>query len=216
MHLSTDGLPGRFVVLEGGEGAGKTSLIRALEAALRADGLPVIRTREPGGSPSAERIRDILVSGSIHSLDAATETLLFTAARRQHLRETVLPALARGAIVLCDRYVGSTLAYQGLRGVPEEDILDLHRRFCGDLRPHLTLILDVPPEIGLARAGRRLAAEASREDRFESMSLDVHRRIRETFLTEAARDPARHVVLDATQAPQSVLAEALAALRARL
>lgn len=216
MHLSTDGLPGRFVVLEGGEGAGKTSLIQALEQALRQDGRAVLRTREPGGSPSAERIREIVVSGSIDSLDAAAETLLFTAARRQHLRETVLPALARGEIVLCDRYLGSTLAYQGPRGVEEADILDLHRRFCGNLRPHLTLLLDIDPAVGLARAGRRLAADASQERRFESMGLDAHRRIRAAYLADAARDPDGHVVLDAAQPPEAVLAAALAALRARL
>lgn len=216
MNLSTDGLTGRFVVLEGGEGAGKTSLIAALEAALAAEGRTVRRTREPGGSPSAEKIRAIVVSGSIDSLDAAAETLLFIAARRQHLRETVLPALARGEIVLCDRYLGSTLAYQGSRGVPEEDILDLHRRFCGGLRPHLTLVLDIPPEIGLARASRRLAADGSGEGRFEQMDLDAHRTIRAAYLADAARDPEGHVVLDASKAPEQVLADAIAAIRARL
>jgi dTMP kinase len=216
MNLSTDGLTGRFIVLEGGEGAGKTSLIAALETVLTADGHTVRRTREPGGSPSAEKIRAIVVSGSIDSLDAAAETLLFTAARRQHLRETILPALRRGEIVLCDRYLGSTLAYQGLRGVPEEDILDLHRRFCGGLRPHLTLVLDIPPEIGLARSGRRLAADGSGEGRFEQMDLDAHRKIRAAYLANAARDPDCHVVLDATQTPEQVLANALAALKARI
>ena len=216
MTLSTDGLTGRFIVLEGGEGAGKTSLIATLEAALAADGRMVRRTREPGGSPSAEKIRAIVVSGSIDSLDAVTETLLFTAARRQHLRETVLPALKRGEIVLCDRYLGSTLAYQGLRGVSEEDILDLHRRFCGGLRPHLTLLLDIPPEIGLARSGRRLVADGSGEDRFEQMDLDAHRRIRAAYLADAARDPGSYVVLDATKTPEQLFAEALVALKARL
>jgi dTMP kinase len=216
MILSTDGLPGRFVVLEGGEGSGKTSLLAHLAAALEAEGRPVRRTREPGGSPSAERIREIIVRGHVDSLDAAAETLLLTAARRQHLRETVLPALARGEIVLCDRYLGSTLAYQGLRGVPEEDILDLHRRFCGDLRPHLTLLLDVDPAVGLARAGRRLADDASAEGRFESMDLEIHRRIRAAYLADAARSPASHVVIDASQAPDAVRDHALAALRARL
>jgi dTMP kinase len=216
MILSMDGMPGRFVVLEGGEGAGKTSLLAALAAALEAEGRTVRRTREPGGSPAAERIRDIVVSGRIDSLDAAAETLLLTAARRQHLRETVLPALARGEIVLCDRYLGSTLAYQGPRGVPEEDILDLHRRFCGGLRPHLTLLLDIDPAIGLDRAGRRLAADASQEGRFESMGIEAHRRIRAAYLADAARAPEAHVVIDASQAPEAVRALALAALRARL
>lgn len=216
MTFSISGLPGLFVVFEGGEGAGKTSLIRSLETSLLAQKFTVVRTREPGGSPSAEQIRNILVSGNIDRLDALSETLLFTAARREHLRETILPALSQGAIVLCDRYLGSTLAYQGPRGVSEAEILDLHHRFCGGILPHLTFILDIPPEIGLARAGHRLTTESSHEFRFETMSLEIHRHIRHLFLEQAARDPTGHIILDATQEPSIVHNAALSALLAKI
>ena len=197
---------GVFVTIEGGEGTGKSTLARALADAL-GETREVVLTREPGGSPGAEEIRALLVSGDADRWDAMTELLLLNAARRDHVERVIKPALARGALVICDRYVDSTRAYQGLRGVERPIIDRLHLRTIG-LDPDRTLILDVPPETGLARA-----AERGGDARFESMGLDYHTALRDAFLGIANKDPDRCAVIDATQPPDAVKSAALAALQ---
>lgn len=202
-----------FITLEGGEGAGKSTQIRLLEDALRACGVPCLVTREPGGSPGAEAIRALLVSGEAGRWQPQTEALLFMAARADHLAATVMPALEAGTWVLCDRFFDSTAIYQGLaKSVGVALLEQLYRLLYGTFAPALTLLLDLPPEIGLARAQARGSAG---ESRFESLGLAYHQRIREGFLARAAAEPGRFVRIDATAEPPVVHAEILAALRAR-
>ena len=193
----------RLVTIEGGEGTGKSTLIAALAARL---GGEVVATREPGGTPGAEALRDLLVMGEAARWDAMTEVLIVTAARRDHVERVIRPALARGATVLCDRYVDSTRAYQGLRGAPREAIDAVHARFVA-LDPDRTLVLDLNPMVGLARARERGGA-----DRYERMGLDYHRDLRAAFLSIAAADPVRCAVLDASADPDALADAALAAL----
>lgn len=195
-----------FITIEGGEGTGKSTLIKGLARALSADGHDLVQTREPGGSPGAEEIRALLVTGEADRWDAMTELLLMTAARRDHVERVIRPALARGATVLCDRYVDSTRAYQGMRGVSRALIDRLHRDSIG-LDPNRTLVLDLPAETGLARAEERGGAA-----RFEGMGLDYHRRLREAFLEIAHAEPSRCMVIDAARTPEAVLSDALSAL----
>lgn len=144
---------GRFLTLEGGEGTGKSTQLPLIAAWLRDAGLAVVETREPGGSPGAEKIRELLVNGPTDRWDPVTETMLHFAARREHLERTILPALERGAWVVCDRFADSTLAYQGYGlGVARDVIGDLYRMVVGDMKPDLTFILDIPSEIGLKRS----------------------------------------------------------------
>jgi dTMP kinase len=203
---------GRFITLEGGEGAGKSTQLSMLAEALRSDGLAVTATREPGGSPGAERIRSLLVDGATDRWDAMTEALLHFAARRDHLVRTVWPALDRGDWVLSDRFADSTMAYQGYGGGVDREVLDaLYRYAVGGFRPDLTLILDLPVEDGLARA----AARRDGGTRYERMGVDFHRRLREGFLDIARREPGRCVVIDATMPVDRVAAAIRAALQAR-
>jgi dTMP kinase len=197
-----------FITIEGGEGTGKSTLIRGLAEALKAQGRDVVQTREPGGSPGAEDIRALMVTGDADRWDAMTELLLVNAARRDHVERVVRPALARGATVLCDRYVDSTRCYQGMRGVPRALIDSVHHGAI-DLDPDITLILDVPPEQGLARA-----ADRGGDARFESMGLEYHTKLREAFLDIAKSEPQRCRTIDSTQPIASVLAEALSAIDA--
>ena len=185
---------GRFITLEGGEGSGKSTQIRLLAAALAQRGVEVVSTREPGGSPGAEAIRDLLVRGDTNRWDPVTEALLHFAARRDHLRVTVRPALDRGAWVVSDRYADSSLVYQGWgMGVDRASLDALFQIATDGLKPDLTLVLDVPVEIGLARAGLRPGGE----DRYERMGEALHRRLREGYLAIAAAEPERCVVIDA-------------------
>lgn len=204
---------GAFITLEGGEGAGKSTQRTALAAALRAAGLAVEESREPGGSPGAEEIRELLVHGAAGRWDAETEALLVFAARRDHLRQRILPALAAGRWVVCDRFADSTYAYQGYgRGLALPALRALYDFTAGDLRPDLTLLFDLPVELGLQRAaGRKGAAE-----RFEGLERAFHERVRAGFLEMAAAEPERFVVLDATQPPEAVTQAMLAAMRERL
>lgn len=195
-----------FITIEGGEGTGKSTLIKGLAGALSAEGREVVQTREPGGSPGAEDIRALLVTGDADRWDAMTELLLVTAARRDHVERVIRPALARGATVLCDRYVDSTRAYQGMRGVPRDLIDRLHRDSI-DLDPDRTLVLDLAPEEGLARAAERGGAA-----RFEGMGLAYHQKLREAFLGIAKAERGRCRVVDAAAPPAEVLSQALAAL----
>lgn len=204
---------GRFITLEGGEGAGKSTQLRLLAEALAADGHDVLTTREPGGSPGAEEIRGLLVSGEPGRWGAMTEALLHTAARRDHLDCKVLPALEAGRTVLCDRFFDSTMAYQGYGlGLGREAVEALQGLALGGFRPDLTLVLDIAVEAGLRRAALRRGGE----DRYERMDIAFHERLRAGFLDIAAREPGRCVVVDADAAPEVVHDAVLAAVRARL
>lgn len=203
---------GRFVTLEGGEGAGKSTLAGALAEALAGRGVSVIRTREPGGAPGADDIRSLLVRGESERWDTISEALLVMAARREHLQRTIRPALTQGRWVVCDRYGDSTFAYQVRgRGLPQAAFEALETLIEAD-RPDLTLVLDVDPSLGLGRS----RGAAVGEERFEKMDASFHARVRAAFLERAAADPRRCVVLDAAQAPERVLAAALDAIEQRL
>lgn len=204
---------GVFITLEGPDGAGKTTQARLLAAALDAAGHRAVLTREPGGAPGAEAIRRLLVEGEPGRWSPMTELLLFNAARRDHLERTLAPALAEGAVVVCDRFVDSTRAYQSAGregGVPRETVDALHRLAIGR-DPDLTLILDLDPAEGAARD----AARASAENRFERFGADFQIRLRRAFLAIAAAEPARCVVIDATGNPEAVAARLQAAVAAR-
>ncbi|MEA1675145.1 dTMP kinase [Nitrospirillum sp. BR 11163] len=204
---------GRFITLEGGEGAGKSTQIRLLAQALTDRGLEVVTTREPGGgSDGAAAIRGLLVAGDT-PWQRLTEALLHNAARHENVEALVRPALARGAWVLCDRYVDSTVAYQGYAmGVDRGILADLHRLSTGNLMPDLTLVLDLSVEAGLSRAGSRPGAE----DRYERMGMDFHERLRRGFLDIAAHDPSRCAVIDATGDIATIQARLLAVVEQRL
>lgn len=204
---------GRFITLEGGEGAGKSTQARRLAEALAARGVDCLLTREPGGSPGAEEIRALLVNGEPGRWSPTTEALLLTAARRDHLERTVRPALAAGRWVVCDRFSDSTLAYQGYgAGVPLDDLRALLRLALGGFSPDLTLVFDLPVDVGLARA----AARAGGEDRFERMGRDFHQRLRDGFLAIAAAEPERCAVIDAGADIDAVTVDVLAVVSARL
>lgn len=192
----------RFITLEGGEGAGKSTQIRLLAESLTAAGIPVVSTREPGGSKGGEAIRKLVVSGQADHWQPATETLLFMAARLDHVENLIKPALAKGRWVLCDRFHDSTYVYQGIaKHVGPEWLDQLYSVLLGTFTPSLTLLLDLDPEVGLKRAdarGNRL------ESRFENMGITYHKKLREGFLTLAKSRPQRIVVLDATPAPGKV------------
>jgi len=193
--------PGRFITLEGGEGGGKSTQRDRLAARLEAAGFPVVATREPGGAPGAEAIRTLLVDGEPGRWDPLTETLLHVAARREHVVRTIAPALAAGRWVVSDRFLDSTMAYQGMgQGVGRGTIERLSALTLGELKPDLTLILDLPPETGLARA----AARHGGEDRYERMDLAFHERLRDAFREIAALEPGRCRMIDATQDADAV------------
>lgn len=203
---------GRFITLEGGEGAGKSTQIRLLAEALRAQGQPVVTTREPGGSPGAEAIRDLLVNGETGRWLPVSEALLLAAARYDHIQRTILPARARGQWVLCDRFADSTLAYQGAgHGLDPALLGQLRDMATAGLRPDLTLILDVDPAIGLSRA----AARRGGEDRYEQMDLGFHQRLRDAYLSIAQAEPDRCVVIDASGDPAAIQAMIRQAVQAR-
>jgi dTMP kinase len=196
---------GRFITFEGGEGAGKTTQIRRLAERLPSLAPETVITREPGGSPGAELLRDLLVRGSVDRWSPTSETLILYAAREDHLQRLIRPALARGAWVLSDRFADSTRAYQGAAGGADTALIaDLERAVVGADQPDLTLILDVPVELGLSRAHGRGGAET----RFEDKGVAFHNRLRDAFLAIAQNEPARCVVIDATQ-PPDVVAEAI-------
>ncbi|MBF0284255.1 MAG: dTMP kinase [Magnetococcales bacterium] len=200
---------GRFITLEGGEGAGKSSLLPRLRAWLESQGIAVIATREPGGTPLAERIRGVLADPAAAPMEAETELLLMAAARAEHLARVIRPALARGAWVLCDRFSASTTAYQGWgRGVPPQRLAVIQEWVLQGLVPDRILLLDVPPEVGLARSLRRGTGPC----RFEEETLAFHQRVRQGFLTMAREEPQRMAVIDALQSPEAVEAAARAAV----
>jgi len=189
-------MTGIFVTFEGGEGAGKSTNLRMLADALRAAGKTVVTTREPGGSEGAEEIRRLLVEGAVDRWDRVSEALLHYAARRDHVERLIRPALDRGDWVVCDRFADSTKAYQGYgHGLDRKLIESLHNLSLGDLKPNLTLILDLPVETGLARAGSR----GDNENRYERMADGFHQRLRDGFVDIAQREPGRCAVIDAAQ-----------------
>jgi dTMP kinase len=197
---------GRFITFEGGEGTGKSSHARDLAETLLAKGRDVVLTREPGGSPGAEDIRALLVTGAVGRWSATAETLLNYAARESHLRETIRPALERGDLVLCDRFMDSTRVYQGVAGGCDLELIEnLERKIVGETRPDLTLILDVDPEVGLTRAKKR----ADGEDRFEKKGLAFHRKLREGFLAIASREPERCRIVDSSRPYEAVAQDIL-------
>ena len=199
-------MKGYFISFEGGEGSGKSTQIETLGKWLNTlvGGPSSLITREPGGTGSAEAIRDLLVKGAADKWRPATEALLMSASRHEHVEGVLRPALDAGTVVLSDRYNDSTRVYQGLvGGVPSADIESLNQIACGDLEPDLTLLLDMDVETGLTRAGGR----DSDESRFESKGLDFHEKVRKAFLSLAGQYPARFVVVDASRSPDAIAAD---------
>ncbi len=204
---------GRFITIEGGEGAGKSTQVALLAAALERAGIAALATREPGGSAGAEAIRRLLLEGEGARWDAREEALLLVAARRDHVNRLIMPALARGVWVVSDRFADSTIAYQGYGGgLAAADIAALHRFALGDFAPDLTLILDLPAPAGLARA----AARSPAADRFERLDPSFHDRLREGFRAIAAAEPGRCVLIDASGAPDAVHRAVTGAVAQRL
>lgn len=201
---------GRFITLEGGEGVGKSTQLRCLARHLRAVGLEVVETREPGGTPGAEAIRALLLGGEADRWNARAETLLFAAARSDHVERVIHPALARGAWVLCDRYIDSSRAYQAVAsGVPDADVMAAHRIGSDGLMPDRTLLLTVPIEVAQARAARRDGGEA---DRFGARGIGFHRSVAAAFLRFAAEEPGRFRVIRSEAEPEAVTADIIAAV----
>ena len=196
-------MSGRFVTVDGGEGAGKSTQMESIREYLERRGYRVVMTREPGGTSLGEEIRALLLGHREWGMTLAAETLLMFAARAEHLERVIRPALAAGCWVLCDRFTDATYAYQGGgRGLPLERIAVLEEWVQGELRPDLTLLLDVPVATGLMRAGRRGVA-----DRFEREDVDFFERVRAIYLERAAREPDRCRVVDASQSVEAVRAE---------
>ncbi|MER0041424.1 MULTISPECIES: dTMP kinase [unclassified Pseudomonas] len=193
-------MSGLFITLEGPEGAGKSTNREYLAARLREQGIDVLLTREPGGTPLAERVRELLLAPSDETMASDTELLLVFAARAQHLAQVIVPALERGAVVLCDRFTDATYAYQGGgRGLDVARIAQLEDFVQGALRPDLTLVFDLPVEVGLARAAAR-----GRLDRFEQEGGAFFEAVRSTYLQRAKAEPARYRILDAAQSLAAV------------
>ncbi|OYQ37723.1 dTMP kinase [Niveispirillum lacus] len=204
---------GRFITLEGGEGAGKSTQIRLLAEALRAAGIEVVTTREPGGSPGAEAVRDLLVNGEPGRWLPVSEAMLLSAARHDHVMRTIRPALDVGQWVLCDRFADSTMAYQGYGHGLDHGVLTALRDIAvGDTSPDLTLILDIDPAKGLARA----AARRGGEDRYERMQVTFHERLREGYQAIAKAEPLRCVMVDASAEIDRIQADIRAIVTDRL
>lgn len=215
--MLTDG-SGLFVSFEGGEGAGKSTQIRRLEEALRRRGHEVVVTREPGGSAGAEAVRHVLLSGGAENFGTRMEAILFAAARNDHVEEVIRPALKRGKIVLCDRFMDSSRVYQGVTGNLEPDFIEALQRIAVDgVVPDCTLILDIPASVGLERARKRGAAVAAdaTPDRFEREELETHEKRREAYLDIAANDPARCHVVNAMR-PEEAIAEDILSIVSQL
>jgi dTMP kinase len=193
---------GRFITFEGGEGTGKSTQAAVLADHLKSFGLGVVLTREPGGSPGAEAIRHVLLSGAAKPLGAHAEAILFAAARDDHVRQVIRPALESGHWVICDRFADSTRIYQGSLGnVDARLISGLERISVGATKPDLTLVLDLPAEVGLERAARRSVKAA---DRFESETLDFHKKLRDAYRELTEREPERCVMVDAARDTKAV------------
>jgi dTMP kinase len=206
---------GKFITFEGGEGSGKSTQAQRLARKLQAMGIGVVVSREPGGSAGAEAIRHVLLSGAAKPLGPHAEAILFAAARADHLRQTIRPALERGQWVISDRFADSTRIYQGVLGNVDPRLISrLEKITVGELWPDLTIILDVPPETGLARAAARRGDAAI--DRFEGEAFDFHKKLREAYIELAEREPDRCVVINAGADAATVAEFVWAAVNARL
>jgi dTMP kinase len=206
---------GKFITFEGGEGSGKSTQVARLAAKLKPSGLSVVVSREPGGSAGAEAIRHVLLSGAAKPLGPHAEAILFAAARADHLRQTIRPALERGQWVISDRFADSTRVYQGVLGnVDARLIARLEKITVGELTPDLTIILDIAPEIGLKRAHERRGDAAV--DRFEGEAFEFHKKLREAYLELAEREPERCVVIDASAEPGTVAERVWSSVYTRL
>ena len=203
-----------FITLEGPEGSGKTTAVDYAVSKLEEMGYKIVRTREPGGTPISEQIRNVILDKANTAMDEKTEALLYAASRRQHLVEKVWPALKEGKIVICDRYLDSSLAYQGgARGLGVENILNVNNFATEGTFPDLTLLFDIDPKIGLAR----IAANANREvNRLDLEKLDFHNKVRNTFLELAKRYPERFIVIDASKSREEVADATLKAMLSRI
>ena len=203
-----------FITLEGPEGSGKTTAVETAVKKLEEMGYQIVRTREPGGTPISEQIRNVILDKANTAMDERTEALLYAASRRQHLVEKVWPALKEGKIVICDRYLDSSLAYQGgARGLGVENILNVNNFATEGTFPDLTLLFDIDPQIGLAR----IAANANREvNRLDLEKLDFHNKVRNTFLELAKRYPERFIVIDASKSREEVADATLKAMLSRI
>lgn len=194
---------GFFITFEGGEGAGKSTQIQRLAKALQDKGHDVVVTREPGGSPGAEAVRHVILSGAAEPLGPEMEALLFAAARSDHVEQLIRPAVERGAIVLCDRFLDSSRVYQGITGnLDPQFMAGVERVAINGMMPDLTIILDIDPAEGLRRAAARRGADVA--DRFEKETVDIHRKRREAFLDIASREAERCIVVDASAEPDAV------------
>jgi dTMP kinase len=210
-----DAMLGRFISFEGGEGTGKSTQAQELAQRLRSLGVPVRLTREPGGSPGAEVVRHVLLSGAAKPLGAYAEAILFAAARDDHVRQTIRPELDRGHWVISDRFADSTRVYQGALGNVEMRLIRrLEQITVGETRPDLTIVLDLPPSVGLERAARRRGL--GEVDRFEAEALDFHGKLREAYLELAEQEPDRCVVVDASPDAETVGNAVWSLVRARL
>ena len=204
---ATAGTAGLFITFEGGDGAGKSTQAATLTAALEAGGRTVVRTREPGGTPVGEQLRSLVLEHGNGEIDARTEALIFAASRAAHVAQVIRPAVERGDVVVCDRFIDSSVAYQGAgRSLGTEDVRQLNVWATEGFAPDLTILLDVAPTEGRLRRTANQAAE----DRMESEPDTFHLRIREAFLAQAAADPARYLVLDAGQSVDELAAAILA------
>jgi len=203
-----------FITIEGPEGSGKTTATNKVIEELSKRGYDVVKTREPGGTPIAEQIRNVILDKENTAMDPRTEALLYAAARRQHLVEKVWPLTKEGKIVICDRYIDSSLAYQGgARGLGIQNIIDINMFATENTWPDLTLLFDIEPELGL----KRIAQNAAREvNRLDLEKLDFHKKVRETFLELAKSQPNRFVVIDASKSIEEVADAALNAILARI
>ena len=203
----------RFITFEGGEGCGKSTVLKAIKERLESEGVSVVLTREPGGTPIAEQIRNVILDKGNTAMDGRTEALLYAASRRQHLVEKIWPALQEGKTVHCDRYLGSSLAYQGgARGLGIDEVLSINLFATEGTYPDLTLLFDLEPEQGLAR----IAANQNREvNRLDLEKLDFHHQVRNNFLALAKRYPDRYVIIDASQPLADVIEDAYKAIKER-
>ncbi|HXM20551.1 MAG TPA: dTMP kinase [Terriglobales bacterium] len=215
---------GRFITFEGLDGCGKSTQLAKLATVLRAQGLPVVVTREPGGTPTGEKVRQLLLDTNTSSLAPLAELALMFAARAQHIAEVIQPALAEGRIVLCDRFTDSTEAYQGGgRKLGSEAVLALHRILCGNMRPELTILMDSDVAMSVDRARRRNKTQAGKnsraksdENRFEQESRAFFGRVRNAYLAIAAREPERMVVVDARGTPEETHRQIVQVVRRKL
>ena len=196
---------GLFITLEGGEGAGKSTQALVLKHYFESQGREVILTREPGGTIEAEKIRNLIVDRDGGNWSAFEETLLLFTARHHHLRQKIMPSLSTGAVVICDRFTDSTIAYQGYgHGMDLKKIDAIKQLTIGDFNPHLTFLFDIEPAIGLARSQKRLKSTGTTEDRFENLDLTFHETLRAGYLQLARKNPDRFIIINAKQTPESI------------